>query len=525
MTKPQSPTPPDRLARAALLFGSGTLSSRILGLIRDALIFSLMPLDLKDAWFAAFRIPNFFRRLLGEGGLSVSFIPIYVATLESPEADQKVKPLVNGVYSLLMGISLLICVFSYLFMDKLVGLMLSGDGFSTVPGKLETTVAMSEVMIFFLFTISLFAFLMALLNGQKKFTLTGYAPVMMNLAIIFALWWYQDHPQFAMASAWAVVIGGGLQALILVPAVFKLGIHPRWTWDVWNPQVRRVVAKFIPTVFGVGVLQFLAMLNLYFASQLPSGSITYIYMADRLLELPLSLVAVSIGTTLLPTLSSYWSRGDRTLFTETMSRQLGLFLLLALPATFGLWMVGEDIVAVLFQRGEFRAEEVPTVSWLLKIYGLTLITAGGQRVLSSAFYASGDTQTPAVVSLVGLLIHCVLAPYWMQKWGIYGLVGSTSFITFFNLALCLVLIQYKAGSLLWKMLGVQSMKCLSASLVMAIPLYFFNQWSWRTNHFYYDFPLLLAVIGFAGCCYFAVAWLLGVGDVKVLGRKILRRRA
>ena len=207
---------PDFMAKKALFFGFGTLTSRILGLVRDALIFSLIPLDAKDAWLAAFRLPNFFRRLLGEGGLSASFIPVYVKLSNENQKKQR-QQLINGVFSLLMGTALLICGLCFIFMEPLVNTWLGGSGFKEVPGKLTMTIQIAKIMVFFLFFIILFAFFMALLNGLKKFTLTGFAPLFLNLAIIAGLVLFKGKQSLPTAAAWAVLIGGGLQALILLP--------------------------------------------------------------------------------------------------------------------------------------------------------------------------------------------------------------------------------------------------------------------------------------------------------------------
>ena len=292
---------PTLVAKSALLFGSGTLTSRILGLIRDALIAQILPKDVRDAWIAAFRLPNFFRRLLGEGGLSVSFIPIFVETREKGDSEAQ-KRLVSGVFSLLMSVVSFIWLLCFLFMEVIVQYWLGGEGFTSVPGKIEMTISMGRVMVGFLFFITLFAYFMALLNGVKKFGMTGFAPVLLNISIICGLYYFQDSESIYQVSAWSVVIGGALQAIFLFPALVKNKIVPLLSFKYcFDPSVRRVLKKFMPTVFGVGVLQILTMVNTYFASQLESGAVSNMYYADRLLELPLSLIAVSIGTCLLYT--------------------------------------------------------------------------------------------------------------------------------------------------------------------------------------------------------------------------------
>jgi putative peptidoglycan lipid II flippase len=510
------------VAKAALFFSFGTLSSRILGLIRDSLFFSLMPLDMKDAWLAAFKIPNFFRRLLGEGGLSVSFIPIYVSVLEKNNEDEK-KALINGVYSLLMSMVSLICLISFIFMDQIVHYWLGGAGFAGVPGKLELTVQMSKIMILFLFFISLFAYYMALLNGVKKFTLTGFAPVLLNISMVLGLVLFEGHEKLAYASAWSVVIGGALQAFILIPSVRKARVWPHFTFNWSDKQVKKVLTKFLPTIIGVGILQILAVVNVYFASQLEPGAVSYMYLADRLLELPLSLIAVSIGTALLPMLSQYWSQQKTELFKRSIVQYICLFNLLALPAAFGLWFIGLDILDILFSRGEFKAREVVIVSDILKIFSFTLLCGGALKIMTQAFYAAGDTMTPAIVSFSGLMVHLVLAPYLMGIFGLNGLIISTSFITFLNLVLCFVILHFKIGWLDWRKLSVHFFKCFIACTLMALYLYGFRFVSWRKGSFVYDFPVLTMIIAGAGVIYFVIVSLFKIEEMSYIKRRFLKK--
>ncbi len=511
---------PTSTARAALLFGSGTLTSRILGLIRDSLLFSLLPLEVKDAWFASFRLPNFFRRLLGEGGLSVSFIPLYV-TLAGEEGARQRKALVDGVFTLLMSLVSLVCLLSFVFMDSIIGYWLSGPGFTGIPGKIEMTISMARIMIFFLFFITLFAYFMAILNANKKFTLSGYAPLFLNVSIIGGLWWFRDSESLIQASAWSVVIGGFLQALFLLPPLVKLNSVPRPTLHWNSPIVKKVLWKFLPTVFGVGVLQTLTLINVYFASRI-HGAISYIYLGDRLLELPLSLIAVSIGTTLLPTLSGYWGRGERSTFIDSLSKHLSLFYFLALPSAFGLWFLGIDIIDILFKRGEFRAQEVLVVGQILKIYCISLMAAGSLKILNQALYATGDTLTPAIVSLFGILIHILLAPQLMDLYGLNGLVFSTASITVFNLLCCLTVVQRRIEFLRWRKISRHFLSCAIASSVMGAYLWSMSLFDWKQGRFLLDFPLLMLIVAFAGVIYFGVAALLKVEELGFVLRKIKR---
>ncbi len=512
---------PRSTAGSALLFGSGTLTSRILGLLRDSLIFAYLPIDMKDAWLAAFRLPNFFRRFLGEGGLAVSFIPIYVSLIKKGD-PQAQKRLTDGVFTLLMGVVILLCGVTFLLMDQIVPWWLSGDGFTDIPGKIDMTILMGKIMIFFLFFVTLFAYFMALLNSHKQFGYSGFAPLFLNLSIISGLWFFRDTARIVEASAGAVVVGGLLQALFLLPSIIRLKITPKISKRPLNPEVRKVLMKFLPAFFGVGVLQILNLVNVYFASRL-QGAVSYMYLGDRLLELPLSLIAVSLGTTLLPTLSDYWSQGKTETFMVSVSKHLSLFYFLAIPAGFGFWFLGVDIIDVLFQRGEFTGREVAIVAVILKIYCLTLIAAGSLKILNQALYASGDTRTPALISLVGLILHLLMAPYLMDLYELNGLIGSTALVSLFNFICCLVMLQKRIAWLNWKRIGRNSALCFVAASAMGLYLFAVNQLTWKQGRFLFDFPILMLIITGGGVIYFSLAAVFKVDELSFLASKFKKK--
>lgn len=518
---PSKKAPRTSTARAAFFFGTGTLSSRILGFIRDSLVLAIMPLDMKDAWIAAFKLPNFFRRLFGEGGLSVSFIPVYVGLLEKGETNHS-KHLANGIFTLLMSLIALICLVMFVFMDPIINLWLGGSGFSDIPGKIDMTITMARIMVFFLFFICLFAFFMAVLNANRKFTLSGYAPMVLNLAIILGLWIFRDSEHIVLASAFSVVIGGALQALMLFPAVVKIHGLPKFSFSLSHPSVQVVVRKFMPTLLGVGVLQILGLINASFASRLMPGAVTYIYTADRLLELPLSLIAVSIGTTVLPTLSGYWNRNERGSFISSLSRQVSLFYFLAIPCVFGFWFLGADIIDILFNRGKFSFAEVLIVADILKVYCLTLMAAGSLKIVTQALYATGDTKTPALIALFGLIVHVIMAPYFMEVWGLNGLVFSTALITLINFLISSFFIGKKVGSMNWKKIGGHVSLCAGAASVMGFYLVGVNQLQWKQGRFLLDFPLLLVIVGGAGIVYFVVGTLFKVEELNIVLNRFKR---
>lgn len=508
--------------RGAVQFGLGTLSSRILGLIRDSLIASCLPLDMKDAWLAAFRLPNIFRRLLGEGGLSAAFVPQFVKA--SQGGARPAPRVVNGTFSLVFSVGFLVSVLGLILIPWAVPLWLQGQGFSDVPGKIEQTVQWAQIMFFFLLCMIVFSFLMALLNGLKKFSLTGFAPTLFNLTLIGVLLAFQDHPAIGDYAAFGILCGGLVQAGILIPAVYKTGHLPQFSpTDIFSDEVKAVVRKFLPTLLGVGVVQVLTFVNLYFASQLPKGTVTYMYLADRLLELPLSLIGVSLGTALLPTLSKHWAQRETLLFKETLFANMRLYLFLALPAAGGLFILGPEIVHLLFVRGEFTPGEVPVVANILKVYGLTLLCAGSLRLFNTSFYAVEDTLTPAYISLAGLVLHCFMAPFWMGLWGVTGLCFSTALALFFNLKIASFLFTRRYGRPQVKPFLVFFTKSSLVAGAMMMSLWFLKPYLPVEGSKWLLGFAILVTIGLGSILFFSLAQVLGIPENQKFLGPLLKR--
>ena len=298
---------------------------------------------------------------------------------------------------------------------------------------------------------------------------------------------------------------------------------PKITLDINHPPVHSVLKKFVPTFLGVGVLQVLGLVNTGFASLLDPGALSYINLADRLLELPMSLIAVSLGTTLLPTLSTYWASGEKDNLVLCLQKHFQLFYFLALPAAFGLWFIGSDIISVLFSRGEFTASEVPIVAMILKIYCLTLLAAGSMKIFNQGFYAMGDTKTPAYIALMGLIIHLILAPILMNWWALKGLILSTASISLINVCTGVFILQKRLSSLDWNRLAQHFVRCFVAASVMGIYLFALSHWSWRQGRFLLDFPVLILLVALAGLLYFGAAMLLQVDELEIIMKKIKKR--
>lgn len=424
-----------KVLKRAFFMASGTLASRILGLFRDIALGALFDRTVTDAWTAAFRIPNLFRRLLGEGSLSVSFIPVFMEAQEADPRGVRARNLANGLYTLLLIFLGVLTLLGLIFTEDLFRLILA-QNFTSLHEKWELTVRMGRIMFGFVFFVCTYAYFMGILNALGSFGLPALAPALLNVAmLIFTFLPPQWFPQPGDGLAWGVLIGGFLQALLVWLALRSRGYLPRWQGSVLSADVKQVLRNMLPGLIGMGLLQFSTLVNLYFASSLPEGSISYIYWADRLLELPLSLISVSIGAALLPTLSSLAAVRSFEKFRETSRENFLVNLFLAWPAALGLFFLAEPIVEVLFLRGKFTHQDLLATAAVLKVYAVSLVFISCSRVLMPLYYAVKNTWFPAVVSLLCLAMHISVAPFLMREYGLVGLTYSGLLAAFLNMTI------------------------------------------------------------------------------------------
>ncbi len=415
----------------------GTLTSRVLGQVRESLLAAYFDKRVTDAWAAAFRLPNMFRRLLGEGSLSVSFIPVFVDS--KIHSQVRAQNLVNSVYTFLLMVLGCLTTFGVLYPEPLLNLVLDPIYIADTE-KYLLTLRLTKIMFGFIFFISSYAFIMGILNAMGQFSLPAVAPTLWNACMIISTvmpqhWFSRSGDQLG----WGVLIGGALQALLLVPALIKSGYFPRFSFDYKNPDFVRVIKNMGPGLIGMGLLQFTTIVNLRFASSLAEGTISYINYVDRLIELPLSLISVSLGTALLPVLSGFLARKDGTKFVHTIQEYLELNLLLTMAAAAGLFSLAQPFVQLIFGHGHFNnPENISMTSKILQTYCWIMVFSSGVRVLTPAYYAVKNTWFPAIVSALSLGLHLVLAPILLRKYQVNGLMLSTISSAALNLTLLIL---------------------------------------------------------------------------------------
>ena len=396
-----------KLVRSSAVVGAATMLSRVLGLLRDVVLANLVGANGNaDAFFVAFKIPNFLRRLFAEGAFAQAFVPVLADTRDKG-GREAVRELVDRVAGMLGG-TLLILTLIVVMASPVVAILFA-PGFLRDPEKLALTGDLIKLTFPYLLLISLTGFAGAVLNSYQRFAVPALTPVILNLCLIAAALW--GAPQFdepVVALSLGVLVAGFAQLLFQVPALAGIGLVPRPRWAPAHEGVRRILALMVPALFGVSVSQINLLLDTVLASLLPSGSVSWLYYSDRLTELPLGVFAIAIATVILPTLSSQRARADDAAFANTLAWAMRSVLLVAVPATLALVVLAEPLLATLFQYGAFSADDRAMAAASLRAYTLGLGAFMLVKVLAPGFYAREDMRTPVRIGIIAMVCNMLL---------------------------------------------------------------------------------------------------------------------
>lgn len=406
------------LFKAASTVSLLTLASRVTGLVRDLLMAAVFgATSLTDAFNVAFRIPNLFRRLFGEGAFSQAFVPALAHSKER-DGDEATHRLIDSVATVLAWALLATSAVGVIVSPILVWALASG--FKQDPHSFEAAVLMTRWMFPYIGFMSLVALSAGVLNTWKRFAVPASTPVLLNLSMIGAAWlgapWFESlgiEPIYAMAGG--VMLGGLLQLAVQIPVLHRLGLLPRvgLGWSAlraaWaDPGARRVARMMLPALMGVGVAQVSILINTQIASWLAPGSVTWLGYADRLMEFPTAVLGVALGVVLMPQLASARAGNDPERYSAMLDWGLRLVVLLAVPCSIALLVFAKPLVATLFHYGAFRDTDVSQVALALAGYGAGLVGLVAIKVLAPGFYASQDMRTPVRIAIVVLVITQLL---------------------------------------------------------------------------------------------------------------------
>ena len=474
-TPPEVPNPaPVResgLARAAGVVSLATLASRVLGLVREQIFAAFFGAGFAvDAFQVAFRIPNLLRDLFAEGAMSAAFVPTLtrVQEREGPEAAMR---LANLVVNFLLVVVSSICLFGILFAHVLVPIM--APGFGTVPGKLELTTVMTQIMTPFLLLVALAAAAMGILNTRRVFFIPAIAPTMLNLALIASGFVIAPFcPRFGLepivGMAIGVLLGGLGQLLIQVPALRQQGYRWRPEVSFRDPGVLRIVSLMAPAAVGLAATQVNIFVNTFLASLLPQGSVSWLNYAYRLMQLPIGLFGVAIATVTLAEVSRHAARREMPELKRTISFSLRFGLFLTLPATMLLIALAHPIVALLYQHGRFTASDSIETAQALWAYAAGLSAFSAVRVLVPVYYSLGMTRIPVTISFITIGINIVLNLALMGPLQHRGLALATSIASVLNFVLLFEVLRRKIGPLGGRVLARSAAKIFLASVLAAL---------------------------------------------------------
>lgn len=389
------------LLRALATVSGMTLLSRILGFVRDFVVARAFGAGMAtDAFFVAFRLPNLLRRMFAEGAFSQAFVPI-LAEYKNKRGEAETHRLVNHVASALGLVVLIVSILGAIGAPFII--YATAPGFSSDGAKFDLTVQLTRITFPYIFFMSLVALAGGVLNTWSRFAIPAFTPVLLNLAFIgMALFAapYFDPP--VLALGWAVFIGGLAQLVLQLRPLARIGMLPRFSLDFSDPGVRRILKLMAPAILGVSVSQISLLINTVFASFLPSGSVSWLYYADRLMEFPAGMLGVALGTILLPSLSKMHADANRSEFSALLDWGLRLTLMLTLPAALGLALLAVPLITTLFYHGAFGAADVYQTRSALMAYSAGLAGLILVKVLAPAFYARQDIRTPVKFGLITL---------------------------------------------------------------------------------------------------------------------------
>lgn len=428
------------LLKSSSSVGAVTLLSRVFGLVRDLVFAQLIGAGAAaDAFYVAFKIPNFFRRLFSEGAFSQAFVPV-LSDYRTHSSAEQVRHLISRVSGTLGVILFLITALVVIIPDLFTTLF--AFGFRTEPEKFQHASAMLRVTFPYLLLISLTGMAGAVLNSYDRFAVPAFTPIFLNICLICAAFYISPHmAEPAYGLAWGVLIAGVVQLLFQLPFLAKMHLLPMPKWGWHDSGVRRILVLMLPAIFGVSVSQINLLLDTLLASFLPTGSVSWLYYSDRLSELPLGVIGIAIATVILPNLSRQRFSDDPNQFSHTMNWALRIVFLIGIPASLALIVLAQPILATLFLYGEFGDRDVQMSALSLRAYAAGLIAFMLVKVLAPGFYALEDMRTPVRIGVIAMALNMLfnlILVAWLHftyQIGHVGLAAATSLSAFINAGL------------------------------------------------------------------------------------------
>ncbi len=510
------------LHKATGTIGGLTLVSRIAGFAREMLMSRVMGASWQaDAFFVAFRLPNTFRRLFGEGAFSAGFVPLYSQRLQGENGEAEAKKFSEEVLGVFVPTLILFTVLFLIIMRVFVAAISGYDGV-----KLDLATFLTRITFPYLLLISLVSLFSGILNSLSRFTAAAFAPALLNLAMLGALIFVPvGGTTTAVALAVAVTFGGVLQLVLLLAACKRAGVVLKLKKPRMTPGVRQFVRVVVPATLGAGVYQISAFIDTFFLTRIGTGAMSYFNYADRLNQLPLGVIGAALGTAILPQVSKHVGAGEPEKAAHIQGQAAELAMLLCLPAALALAVSALPLISALFQGGRFTSEDARQTALTLSIVSLGLPAYVLVKVLTPGFYSRQDTATPVKIAALVLVATVVLNFLLIPTYGIAGLASAIAICSWLNCVMLYVVLHRRGHFRIEKWLANRVFRQLIACVGMAAALYAIRTLlpNWFSGSAGHRIVGVAALVGGGMAVYFPLVWLLGGTDKEEL-RNLFRRR-
>ncbi len=506
--------------RAFGILSLSTFLSRVTGYIRDAIIAAFIGTSFfSDAFFVAFRIPNLFRRLLGEGALTPAIVPV-VSELKEKEENLKkreIKTIISAGFFVLFLLTLLGIVFSP-YLVKLLAY-----GYSKNNQLFNVTVFLNRLMFPYLFFVCMVAIFMGILNAHHHFFAPSFSPVLLNLSMIFSLLLFYksfDLPVYALAVG--VLAGGALQFLFQIPYLAAFGIRPSIGFHLVSDSTKAIYKMLVPSFFGLAITQINVLVDTLVASFLKEGTVSYLYYADRIMEIPIGIIVVSFASAILPTISDNAREDKAVLVKDQFLKTLNLCLIFVIPLMAAFIFFGKPIISTLFQRKAFNLISLQETSYALLGYSLGLPFFSFNRIITPLFYAYKKAKSPVKAGFFAMLTN-ISFDIILMPWGQFGLALATSISALVNGIMLYFYFSREHFSLDLKRESINILKIFLCSLPPVMVMIFTEKYFPYEQNFYIKIIFTSIIMLISSALYFFLLWSWGVREMKEGLWKIKKR--
>ncbi len=419
--------------KSSIVFAIYTFISRIFGLIRDLLVASNFGATLyADAFNVAFKLPNFFRGIFAEGAFSSAFVPLFSGKVSTGDKEKALEFASNSLIILTLAVTALVAIFE-IAMPLVIWLL--APGFEIDEYKVNLTIYLTRITTPYLIFITLVTFFSCVLSAFGKFSANAASPIILNICMIVALYFFKDSPeQTVNMLSWSVFIGGLLQLIAIYYVVKKRNILLKLKKPTINRDIKKLFSNMVPAIIGSGVSQINLWIGTIIATSIP-GAVSLIYYADRIVQLPLALIGVSIGIVILPTLSKQAKSGNMERYIHTQNRAIEISLLLSLPCTVALFLISQPVIYVLFQHGAFNAQDTQNTALALITLSIGIPAYILNKILIPTFFAVEDTKTPVKISIFCLILNTISNLVLINYFAHVGITLSTAIVAWINIIL------------------------------------------------------------------------------------------